>query len=118
MRHILIFGSLRKNSARGTNFGRLGEQIFVKEVILDGYDMFSFQAYPTICEGTGKVKCELHEVEDDTYVRIVAMEMNAGYSAKNVTIDGVKATLFYMIPDIIELFYGGAFEKIESGDWN
>lgn len=118
MKNILVFGSLRKTSSRGTNFGRLGEQKFIKEIVLDGYEMFSFDVCPTICEGDGKVKCELHEVEDDTYVRIVAMEMNAGYSAKNVTVDGVKATLFYMIPEVIELFYGGMVEKIESGDWN
>lgn len=117
MRHILTYGSLRKNSSRGNNFCKAGQQNFIKEVILDGYEMYSFGVYPTICEGSGQIKCELHEVDEKTYLSICMMEFHAYYSAKNVVVDGITATLFYMIPEVIELIYGGVISKVEDGDW-
>jgi gamma-glutamylcyclotransferase (GGCT)/AIG2-like uncharacterized protein YtfP len=119
MKHLLCFGSLRRHSKRGFNFGRFGKgtQTFIKEVKLNYFEMYAAcgGAYPTICEGNGTIICELHEVEDEAFNRIQAMEAGANYQEKIVDIDGVLATIFVWSKDEIVKHQ---LPRIESGDWN
>ena len=114
-KHILVFGSLRKNSKRGYNFGRCGEQTFIKPLKLQGFEMYSLSAFPTICEGNGEITCELHSVDETTFARIGRMESGAGYKEKIVNIDGVDATIYVWDKAQIERC---ELPKVKNGDWN
>ena len=113
--YICVFGSLRKNSTRGYNFGRCGNQEFIKQIKLQGFQMFSLSAFPTICEGEGEITAELHSVDETTFARIVRMESGAGYQEKIVNIDGVDATIYVWNKAQIEKY---KLPRIENGDWD
>jgi len=115
MKHLLVFGSLRKNSKRGYNYQRCGNQEFIKELQLDGFDMYSLGAYPAICKGNGKIKCELHSVDTKTFERINNMELGAGYSALNINLEKNLVATIYTWP---EERLKNNYKKVESGDWN
>ena len=115
MKHVLVFGSLRQKSKRGYNFNRFGGQAYVKDVTLNGFEMYDLGAYPTICEGNGQIKCELHTVEDAPFERIQRMEAGAGYTEKTIQVDGVQASIFVWDKKTIERY---GVPRVESGDWN
>lgn len=119
MKYILVFGSLRKYSSRGFNFNRFkayGEQIFIRNLVLDGYEMYSLGAYPAICPGDGQIKCELHSIAEDAYNLIQQMEINAGYREDFVKLEGgITASIFTMPKERLLKF---KVPKMESGDWN
>lgn len=114
-KHLIIcFGSLKKT---GYNFQRFGPgQNFLKNIILDGYEMFSVAggAYPAVCEGTGKINCEIHSVDQENWDSIFYMETGAGYSAKEIILENDKKATIYVWPR--ELLVG-KYPKIESGNW-
>jgi gamma-glutamylcyclotransferase (GGCT)/AIG2-like uncharacterized protein YtfP len=114
MKHILVFGSLRKNSKRGYNFDRCGKQVFIKQIKLQGFELYDWGAFPTVCEGIGEITAELHSVDETTFARIERMELGAGYQERLINIDGIDATIFvWAKKDIIKL----KLDKVESGDW-
>lgn len=111
MKHCLFYGSLKSNHY---NFGRFsGQKLIKSDIKLEGYEMFNLGAYPCIVEGKGTVTAELQEVSDEAYANIQRMEAGAGYSRKEIDIDGVKATLFIMNKEEI----GDWAKKVESGNW-
>lgn len=112
---ILSFGSLRKTSSKGYNFDRFGKgsQKYIKDVWLDGWDMFSLINYPAIAKGAGKIKCELQEVSKDAYEKICGMERSAGYQETQIDVDGIKATLFYMDAKDLQ-----GRNLVTGGDWS
>lgn len=115
MKYMLSFGSLRKtNGEKGYNFDRFGKgtQKYIKDVVLNGWEMRDLTYYPAICKGAGTIKCELQEVEDAAFSRIQSMEKGAGYSETELDVDGVKATIFFM--DAKRLQH---YPIVESGDW-
>ncbi len=114
-KYLLVFGSLRKNSKRGYNYNRFGEgsQKYIKDVILDGFEMFDLKYYPAICKGQGKIKCELHTVEDQAYTEIYHMEIGAGYSELKLPVEGVEASIFVWPAERLQ-----DKPKVESGDWD
>ena len=115
-KHIVVFGSLRQHSKRGYNFNRFGGQTFIKPLELEGYDMFDLGAYPAIAEGKGKIQCELHSIEDRSFLSVQRMEAGAGYTEKTLDIEGVPATIFVMSPQMLKAY--GKVKPYPSGDWN
>lgn len=114
MKNLLVFGSLRKTSKRGYNYQRFGGQNFIKKLTLDGFEMYSLGAYPAICKGEGKIKCELHEVEDVAAERIERMEIGAGYTPVNINLEkNVTATIYTWPKDKLK-----GCVKVQDGDWN
>lgn len=115
MNYMLVFGSLRQKSPKGYNFNRFGGQVFIKDVELDGFEMYSLGAYPAICVGNGSIKCELHTVSDSAFANIRHMEKGAGYEEKIINLEnGIKATLFIM--DKKQLLHYDC-PRVKSGDW-
>lgn len=115
MINLLVFGSLRKTSTKGYNFNRFGfnTQKYIKNVILNGYEMYNLGSYPAICEGDGKIKCELHEVNTTAFQKILIMENGAGYTEKQIKLeDGTVASIFTMEKEKIK-----NYPRIKSGDW-
>ncbi len=114
---MLFFGSLRKNSKRGYNFDRFqkGGQKYIKDVWLNGWQMYDLGAYPAIARGAfnSKIKCELHEVNDFCFERIQSMEAGAGYKELELDVDKIKATIFYMDAKSLQ-----GCNIVFSGDWN
>lgn len=108
---ILVYGSLKQNHY---NFNRCGPQKYIKTFQLDGYDLYSFGAYPGIIPGKGKLTVELHEVNEDTLRHIRGMELGAGYREEFVDVDGQKAALY-----VYENRYDRLKpeQKVESGNW-
>lgn len=111
MRHLLVFGSLRQNSKRGYNFQRFGGQTYLKDVELDGFEMVNLGAYPAIYKGNGKIKCELHAVEDKSFEYIKRMELGAGYQEQ--VLKEYNASIFLMDKEQLE-----NYPRVKSGDWN
>lgn len=116
MKYCLMYGSLRRYSKRGYNFNRFsnyGEQIYIKDLTLNGFEMYDLGAYPAICKGNGKIKTELHSVTDEVYMMISYMETNAGYQESFVDLgDGIIASLFTMRKENLV-----KMKKVNSGDW-
>jgi gamma-glutamylcyclotransferase (GGCT)/AIG2-like uncharacterized protein YtfP len=113
--YMLFFGSLRKNSKRGYNFDRFGKgsQKYIKDIELSGYEMYSLTYYPAICKGNGKVKFELHKVDNHAAEMINGMELGAGYTPVKINVDNIEATFYMMDKEKLK-----GREKVESGDWN
>ncbi len=121
MKHILVFGSLRKFSKRGYNFDRFGKgsQTYVQDVTLKGFEMVSLGAYPAIYPSDkGQIKTELHAVTDAAFNSIQRMEAGAGYDELELDVDGIKATIFTMSKNNLTMYRGNRpLEIVESGDW-
>ena len=114
MRYLLVFGSLRKKSKRGYNFNRFGGQKFLRNVTLDGFEMYSLSSYPAVCRGEGKIKCELHSVEKEAAEYIEGMEIGAGYSPEKIKLkNGIEATIYTWPKERLYLF-----PRVANGDWN
>lgn len=119
-KYMLFFGSLRKNSKRGYNFDRFGtgSQKYLGDYSLEGFEMYDVGAYPTICEGDGNIKVELHEVTDYAAQRIEMMEQGAGYTSKTMQVQHggklVEAVIYFWNKDKIE---ARGLKRFESGDW-
>jgi gamma-glutamylcyclotransferase (GGCT)/AIG2-like uncharacterized protein YtfP len=111
MKYALFYGSLKQNHY---NFGRCGDQKYIKTLQLDGYDLYSLGAYPGIVPGTGKLTVELHEVDEKTLQNIRYMELGAGYEEKMIDIDGKPATLYIYKNKFNRL---SEKSKIPSGNW-
>ncbi len=105
----LFYGSLKST---GYNFNRFFGQKLLKDITLQGYDLYSLGQYPAACKGQGSIKVELHEIEEDTYESIQSMERGAGYEESFIELDGVKASIFLMNPEHLE-----GRSKVENGDW-
>jgi gamma-glutamylcyclotransferase (GGCT)/AIG2-like uncharacterized protein YtfP len=113
MKHILVFGSLRQHSKRGYNFDRFSGQKFIRNIELDGFEMYDLGSFPAICRGQGKIKAELHSVEDVAAERIERMEIGAGYKSIPIDIDNIKASIYIMDKERLQ-----GYPKVESGDWD
>lgn len=114
MNYLLVFGSLRKNSDRGFNHNRFGGQTYIKDVILDGFEMYSLGPYPAICKGQGKIKCELHSVTDPAFECILEMESGAGYDRLDLPVEDKIATIFVMNSKILK---SARLQRVQDGDW-
>lgn len=112
MKYIIVYGSLRKNSKRGYNFNRFGGQTYIRDLILDGYEMYSLGPYPAICKGHGTIHCEVHSVEEQPYQSIRQMEIGAGYALETINISEGKASLFVAPKATLETQL-----QIVDGDW-
>lgn len=118
MKYMLFFGSLRKNSKRGYNFNRFGGQTYLKDYTLNGFKMYSINDwYPAVCREKGKIKCELHSVEDGAAKNIEGMEIGAGYTGIEIPIvhedKEITATIYTWPKEKLK-----QYKKIESGDWD
>ncbi len=112
MKSILVYGTLRAKSKRNPNFGRWGKQVWRKDLTLKGYVLHDLRYYPALCAGEGSVRAELHEVSNQTHVRLRNMELSAGYQEIILPIDGIDAALYVMTPEQLT-----HHPRIESGDW-
>ena len=117
MKYILVYGSLRKNSKRGYNFNRFGGQTYIKDIELAGFDMYDLGSYPAIGYGTHGLKCELHSITDDSYDKILRMEVAAGYNP--VILKGLEhePTVFVLNQYIIDKIKQKS-PLVASGDWD
>lgn len=109
---MLVFGSLRETSKRGYNFNRFGGQTRLRELQLEGYEMYDLKYYPAVCLGEGKIKVELHEVTDSAFKSIKSMEAGAGYTELSIPVEEGNATMFVMEKSKLQ-----HRDKVESGDW-
>jgi gamma-glutamylcyclotransferase (GGCT)/AIG2-like uncharacterized protein YtfP len=75
--------------------------------------MYDLHYYPAVCQGHGKIKAELHSVEDEPYKQICRMEDGAGYKALTMKIDNINATIYVMDKEKLKMN-----PKIKSGDWD
>ena len=112
---MLFFGSLRKNSKRGYNFNRCGKQTYIETITLDGFDMYSLGPYPAICKGDGKIVCELHSVDERTFLSISGMERGAGYTEEVLKVGDIDASIWMMPADRLKK---SGKPKVENGDWD
>ena len=118
MKYLLVFGSLRKNSKRGYNYDRFGKgsQKYIKDVELNDFEMYNLGSYPAICKGKGKIKCELHEVEDTAAHSIERMEIGSGYDGMTIKTQLedkiIDATIYTWPKERLT-----RFPKVESGNW-
>lgn len=110
--NALFYGSLKSTHY---NFNRfLGQKLIKPDIELSGYDMYSLIHYPAICKGKGTIKCELHEIDDDSWDSISVMERNAGYTEERINIDGIQASLFVMSKDKLKKYNA---QLVKDGNW-
>lgn len=110
MNYCLFYGSLKST---GYNFNRFSGQKLIKEVELDGFEMYSLNHYPAVCPGQGKIKCELQQISKSAMALIHNMEIGAGYKKITLDIDNVTANLYVMDKSYLEK----NCTKVESGNW-
>lgn len=114
-KYILAYGTIRSQGEKHQicNFGRCGKQFYIKTMRLKGFDMFSVGPWPVVTKGEGSIVAELHQISDETFLRITAMELHAGYEAWDVKVGDVVATIFMIgNPDLVK-----HLPKIKNGDW-
>jgi gamma-glutamylcyclotransferase (GGCT)/AIG2-like uncharacterized protein YtfP len=116
MKRICVYGSLRVGEYNYNYFkSRYGEDMkYIRTVMLEGYKLYSLGSYPGIKESQGveTLLVDILEVSEDLYYSITEMELGAGYSCKQLNIDGIDTTLY--------VYEGPVSDKnlVESGDWS
>ncbi len=105
-----------RNRDKIYNFNRFGanSQKFLKKFRLSGFSLVNVGYYPAAIEDeNGEITVELQEVADENvWLSMQRMEKGAGYLWKQIEIDGVFATIFFMTQG-----RAAKLPKIESGDW-
>ena len=118
---VAVYGTLRK-TGRLEYYLRNAKYLGTQEV--QGYDMYSYGAYPYIIEGKGKIVVEVYEVSKLDYLRVGGMEVNAGYGIAEVQTNWGEADMFvYTVADHLaevaerEKRKIGVMPQVISGDW-
>lgn len=117
MRYVIFYGSFKRYGKRSYNFNRFvetGEQLYIRDIELDGYEMYDLNGhYPAICVGSGRIKAELHNVSDGLFDKITKLELNAGYKSLTFQLDNdINATIYIMDKNKLS-----KYPKVESGNW-
>jgi gamma-glutamylcyclotransferase (GGCT)/AIG2-like uncharacterized protein YtfP len=70
---LFVYGTLKKFSDKGYNFGRFGKQYLINEgVKFHGFSMHLICGhYPAICRGNGTINGEIHEINDDVFSQLL-----------------------------------------------
>jgi len=106
---IAVYGSLRTGCYNRRGFNSMKT---LDVVNIEGYKMHSLGSYPYIIEDKGySVKVELCECNDIDYKYIRSMELGAGYTEKDIEVNGETYKLYV---------YNNHFESsplVETGDW-
>ena len=111
MKYLLVYGSLKRN---GFNYNRFSGQNYIKDVLLEGFDMYDLGSYPAVCKGNGIIKCELHSIEEKSFKQIQNMEKWAGYEELTFPVKGItKEVSVFIMPkeNLVNC------KKIECGNW-
>jgi len=114
MKKVIFYGSLKKGFYNYDRFNSFGKQIFVSDIELPGYDIYSLTHFPAVCEGKGTIKAEIHIMDIEVYRRVFSMEIGSGYVEEMVEVNGESYSLFVMPKCNIEAYRG---TLIESGEW-
>lgn len=101
---IFVYGSLKRGFY---NHERVGKMTYLKDMVLDGFEMYKICSFPGIKRGTGTVHGEVYEVEGKTYEKLEYMERSADFYP--IQYDGM--TVF--IRDTI----GSKCPKVPHGMW-
>lgn len=114
-KRILTYGSLRKNEYNFDRFKAIYGPNFnyLSSIIIKGYDLYDLGSYPGIKESENPNKdlqVDIMECGDDCYNSIKRMELGAGYTTKNIEIDGEDHTIY--------IYQGNPRKLVESGDWS
>ena len=114
---IAVYGSLRPGAY---NYDRFkdnyaeGIEPFSSTVYkVPGYKLYDLGSYPGINEGTENdvLSVNILACNDKCHQSIMNMELGAGYSAKEITVDGIKVIIYiYDHP-------GNPLRLVTSGDW-
>jgi len=107
---IVVYGTLRRG---GSLNGYLGaDQKYIETKRIEGWDMFSLNAYPYIRRGEGSIVVDVFDVSEDNFDRTSQMERAAGYEVTEIA-DGA---MFYAPED--ESWMDGSHPLVENGDWS
>lgn len=109
--NVFVYGSLKKGY--GNHENHLGDQKFVKEVKIEGFDMYSVGAFPAIVDGTTTIHGEMYKVSGEAFKALDRLEGYPNhYNRKLVkSTTGEEAWIyFYKKPPFNQ-------KKIESGFW-
>ena len=107
MQRAYVYGSLRKGHYNFKSFSGIS---YIKTTKLKGWDLFSLGSYPGIKPGKGTLVVDLVEMDNATYKQVLKMELGAGYSEIDITIDGISGKFFPYNYNLTEL--------VPSGDWS
>ena len=126
MKLLLCYGSLRKKSKRGYNFNRFGGQKYLRTIAVPGYEMYSLVHYPAACEGKETIICELHEVQEPSFIEIQRMELMSGYFEKQIVLDeiprgGPLSGNFHTVASLFVFSNPVVLQKlphVKNGDWS
>lgn len=112
---ILVYGSLRNNEY---NFQRFKDYFpdgieFVKTTTVKGFDLHSMGSYPGIKESKDENKelvVDVMHCTNQCFHAINSMELGAGYTTKDVEVDGEPHTIY--------VYKGNLNNPVISGDWS
>jgi gamma-glutamylcyclotransferase (GGCT)/AIG2-like uncharacterized protein YtfP len=108
--YIAAYGTLRKDHY---NFKRFESLEYIKTVRIPGYELWDFGPYPYIIEKeNAEITVDILKTNASTKRSIDSMEIGAGYKLKEITIDDMQCTIYYM-----DKIYNNT-TQIQSGDYN
>ena len=111
MQTLFTYGSLKKGFH---NYDRyLQSEKFVASATVKG-EMYSCGSYPALYKGADTISGEIYTITDDVFLRILGMELRAGYSCEEVLTSKGYAYIFYYAGDDALKLKG---RYIASGNW-
>lgn len=111
VRHLLLFGTLRRDQPQHARFGLARRLRFVKLVRLKGR-MYDLGAYPgAVLAGPGRIVAELHVITDGGLLAELDVYEGPLFERQVVETSGVRAFIYVFIGEP-----GGA-PVVRSGDW-
>ena len=73
---VFVYGTLRKGDCRGN----LGGSVHFTEAYIEGFNIFDLGSFPGIRPGNGRVRGEVHQIDDEILQRLDWIE---GYNPEN-----------------------------------
>nr|MDO8117513.1 gamma-glutamylcyclotransferase family protein [Candidatus Sigynarchaeota archaeon] len=123
MANVLVYGTLKRH---GSRHGRMAGSKLVREVIIDGFDMYNVPDgdYPAIVRGKGRIHAELYIIDEATLRGLDVTEGYLGAGEDNLydrvevsTMSGEMGWIYVASPRL-ERAIVIPRNKIASGRWD
>lgn len=109
--NVFVYGSLKKGF--GNHKHHLEDQRFVKNVTIEGFDMYSIGAFPAIVDGEGTIQGEMYKVSIEAFKSLDRLEGYPNHYDRKLVkcTTGEEAWIYYYKTAPYSR------QKVESGIW-
>lgn len=115
---VAVYGSLRKGEYNYDHFKRsFPDMEYTGTHTIRGYNLYSLGSYPavTVMDGDKELIIDTFNVSENCFSRMNGMEIGAGYSQHEITVEDT-AHIMWVMPDTDSWLREDRI--VEDGDWS